>query len=72
MGTNNLKPIYSHNLKTFRNNKEGTKHIYNILITEKFPLGKTELGKLLEIYDLQWENIFTFLFLYKCFFQNTI
>lgn len=67
MGTNNLKPIYSHNLKTFRNNKEGTKHIYNILITEKFPLGKTELGKFLEIYDLQWENIFTFLFFIQMF-----
>lgn len=62
MGTNNLKPIYSHNLKTIRNNKEGTKHIYNVLITEKFPLGKIELGKFLEIYDLQGENISKFFF----------
>lgn len=70
MGTNNLKPIYSHNLKTFRNNKEGTKHTYNILITEQFPLGKIELGKFLEIYDLQWENIFTFLFFYTNVFSK--
>lgn len=63
MGTNNLKPINSHNLKTFRDNKEGTKHTYNVLITEQFPLGK--IGKFLEIQDLQWENIFTVFFLYK-------
>lgn len=72
MGTNNLKPIYSHNLKTFRNNKEGTKHIYNILIKEKFPLGKIELGKFLEIYDLQGENISTFFFIQMFFLKYNL
>lgn len=65
IGTNSPRPFLPHNIKTFCNNKKGTKHIYNILTTEKItPLGKVKWGKFFEILDLQWENIFTFPFLY--------
>lgn len=65
IGTNSPRPFLPHNIKTFCNNKKGTKHIYNILTTENItPLGKVKWGKFFEILDLQWENIFTFPFLY--------